>query len=159
MQLRVVISSAVSSSSPGPGYHQQWAWAGDTGDTGTLVILTSCKSFHLFKSFFSESIDPLLQIIDNIDNTQNTIRIQLHFTKSTCPVSSSTQQPARSWPPQFCIYQDISKNFLFKHFNCNSESEIMQGYVKRPCPSLLVWRWYPVVQDWCWVCLPKKPNC
>ena len=80
---------------PGPGYHQQWA--GDSGDTGTLVILTSCKSFHLFKSFFSESIDPLLQIIDN---TQNTIRIQLHFTKSTCPVSSSssTQQPGRSWP-------------------------------------------------------------
>ena len=98
VQLRVVISSAVSSSSPGPGYHQQWAWAGDTGDTGTLVILTSCKSFHLFKSFFSESIDPLLQIIDNIDNTQNTIRIQLHFTKSTCPVSSSTQQPGRSRP-------------------------------------------------------------
>ena len=93
MQLRVVISSAVSSSSlvqditnNGPG---------DSGDTGTLVILTSCKSFHLFKSFFSESIDPLLQIIDN---TQNTIRIQLHFTKSTCPVSSSTQQPGRSWP-------------------------------------------------------------
>ena len=24
----------------------------------------------------------------------------------------------------------------------------MKGYVKSPCPSLLVWRWYPVVQDW-----------
>ena len=113
MQLRVVISSAVSSSSssPGPGYHQQWA--GDSGDTGTTVILTSCKSFHLFKSFFSESIDPLLQIIDN---TQNTIRIQLHFTKSTCPVSSSTQQPGRSWPST--VWYLVSK--IYQKTFCSS---------------------------------------